>query len=193
MGNFVAHAENVEQRRMKVSIAKLIRASVTSGVAVMCTATNAVASDASALTAEIDRLAKELEPKVIEWRRDIHQHPELSNREVRTGKLIAEHLQKLGIEVRMNVARTGVVGVLKGGKPGPVVALRADMDALPVIEQTDVPFASKVKGDVRRQGSRRDARLRPRHACGDVDGCSGNVRAHEGRSARHCQIHFPAR
>ncbi len=96
---------------------------------------------------QIDRLAKELEPKVIEWRRDIHQHPELSNREVRTGKLVAEHLQKLGIEVRADVARNGVVGVLKGGKPGPVVALRADMDALPVVEQTDVPFASKVKGE----------------------------------------------
>ena len=103
---------------------------------------------AEALTAQdIDRLAKEVEAKVIAWRRDIHQNPELGNREVRTGKLIAEHLQKLGLEVKTGVAKTGVVAVLKGGKPGPVVALRADMDALPVIEAVDLPFASKVKGE----------------------------------------------
>ena len=98
-------------------------------------------------TQDIDRLAKEMEAKVIEWRRDIHQHPELGNREVRTGKLIAEHLQKLGLEVKTGVAKTGVVAVLKGGKPGPVVALRADMDALPVVEALDLPFASKAKGE----------------------------------------------
>lgn len=100
--------------------------------------------DAAALRAEVDRLADANESKVIAWRRDIHQHPELSNREFRTGKLIAEHLKRLGFdEVHTGVAHTGVVGVLKGGHPGAVVALRADMDALPIIEQTSVPFASK--------------------------------------------------
>ena len=98
-------------------------------------------------TQDIDRLAKEVEAKVIEWRRDIHQNPELSNREFRTAKFIAAHLQKLGLEVQTGVAKTGVVALLKGGKPGPVVALRADMDALPVVEAVDLPFASKAKGE----------------------------------------------
>ena len=106
----------------------------------------APAAEAGSLGKEIDRLAAEVEPQVIEWRRDIHQNPELSNQEFRTGKLVAEHLKKLGLEVRAGVAKTGVVAVLKGGKPGPVVALRADMDALPVTEQTGLPYASKVKG-----------------------------------------------
>src|SRR3954463_1343178 len=83
--------------------------------------------------------------KTITWRRDFHEHPELGNREVRTSGIIAKHLQSLGIEVQTGVATTGVVGILKGGKPGPVVALRADMDGLPVTERTPVPFASKVK------------------------------------------------
>jgi len=90
-------------------------------------------------------ISPEMEAKVIEWRRDIHQHPELSNREFRTAKLVNEHLVSLGIETRTGVAHTGVVGVLKGGKPGPVVALRADMDGLPVTERVDIPFASKEK------------------------------------------------
>jgi amidohydrolase len=89
--------------------------------------------------------AKRIEPKVIEWRRDIHQHPELGNRETRTAKLVADHLRRLGIETTTGVAHTGVVGVLKGGRPGPVVALRADMDALPVTEEVDLPFASKAR------------------------------------------------
>lgn len=97
------------------------------------------------LRPDFDRLAGELEPKVIEWRRDIHSNPELGNREVRTGALVAEHLKGLGYEVRAGVARTGVVAVLRGGKPGPVVALRAEMDALPVAEEVDLPFASKVR------------------------------------------------
>ena len=88
--------------------------------------------------------AKALQPKVVAWRRDIHEHPELGNSEVRTAKLVADHLRSLGIEVRTGVAKTGVVGVLKGGRPGGVVALRADMDGLPVKEDTGVPFASKV-------------------------------------------------
>ena len=94
---------------------------------------------------EIDRRAAQVERKVVAWRRDLHQHPELSNREVRTGKLVAEHLRRLGLEVRTGVAHTGVVGLLRGGKPGPVVALRADMDALPVAEEVNLPFASKVR------------------------------------------------
>ena len=88
---------------------------------------------------------KKIEQKVIDWRRDIHAHPELGNREVRTAALVAEHLKSLGLEVKTNVGITGVVGILKSGKPGPVVALRADMDGLPVLERTAVPFASKVK------------------------------------------------
>ena len=87
-------------------------------------------------------ISPELEGKVIAWRRDIHEHPELSNRETRTAGVVAEHLRALGIETRTGIAHTGVVGVLRGGLPGPTVALRADMDALPVTERTDVPFAS---------------------------------------------------
>jgi amidohydrolase len=89
--------------------------------------------------------ADKIEQKVIDWRHDFHQNPELGNRETRTSAIIAKHLQSLGIEVKTGVAVTGVVGILKGDKPGPVIALRADMDALPVTEKTDVPFASKVK------------------------------------------------
>jgi len=95
----------------------------------------------NAISAGFDKI----ERKVIEWRHDIHQNPELGNRETRTAALVAKHLQALGMEVKTNVGVTGVVGILKGDKPGPVVGLRADMDALPVTERTDVPFASKVK------------------------------------------------
>jgi amidohydrolase len=101
----------------------------------------------SRLDAEIDRLAGQVETRTIAWRRDIHQHPELSNREFRTAGLVADHLCKLGLEVRTEVAHTGVVGVLRGKRPGPVVALRADMDALPVTEEGDLSFASKVRAD----------------------------------------------
>jgi len=97
------------------------------------------------LDAEVAALAKEVEPRVVAWRRDFHQHPELGNREFRTAKAVAEHLKALGLEVIEKVAYTGVVGVLKGGRPGPTVALRADMDALPVTEEVDVPFRSKVR------------------------------------------------
>ncbi|MGZ5183516.1 MAG: amidohydrolase [Caldimonas sp.] len=101
---------------------------------------------ASSLAARIDAAAPLLEPRVVEWRRDIHANPELGNREFRTAALVAEHLRGLGFdEVRTGVAHTGVVGLLRGALPGPVVALRADMDALPVPEEVDVPFASKVK------------------------------------------------
>lgn len=106
---------------------------------------------ASALPAQADlrsdteALARKIEPRVIAWRRDFHEHPELGNNEVRTAAIVAAHLKKLGMEVQTGVAHTGVVALLRGGKPGPVVALRADMDALPVTEQVDVPFASKVR------------------------------------------------
>ena len=103
------------------------------------------ASTIPALGADADQLAASVEQKVIAWRRDIHQNPELGNREVRTAKVIADHLRGLGLPVQTGVAHTGVVAVLRGGKPGPVVALRADMDALPVTEEVDVPFASKVR------------------------------------------------
>jgi amidohydrolase len=93
----------------------------------------------------ISKKADKIESKVIEWRHDFHQNPELGNRETRTAAIIAKHLQSLGIEVKTGVAVTGVVGILKGDKPGPVVALRADMDALPVTENNTLPFASKVK------------------------------------------------
>jgi amidohydrolase len=85
--------------------------------------------------------------QITTWRRDLHEHPELSNREVRTAKLIADELKQLGYAVRTGIAHNGVTGILKGGKPGPKLAIRADIDALPVTEQVDLPFASKVKGD----------------------------------------------
>src|SRR6478609_2146203 len=97
------------------------------------------------LQAKLDQQAKEMEPKVIEWRRHFHQYPELSNRETKTGAYIAEHLKKLGMEVQYPVAKTGVVALLKGGEPGPVIALRADIDALPVTERNSLVFASKEK------------------------------------------------
>jgi amidohydrolase len=99
-------------------------------------------------------------PQVVTWRRDFHQHPELSNREVRTSRVVAEQLRKLGLEVRTGIAHTGVVGVLVGGKPGPTIALRADMDALPVTEQVDVPFKSVATAEYRGE------KVGVMHACG---------------------------
>lgn len=98
-------------------------------------------------SADVDTLADKVEPKVIEWRRHFHQYPELSNREVQTAKVVAEHLRNLGLDVQTGVAHTGVVAILDSGRPGPVVALRADMDGLPIIERTDYPFTSKAKGE----------------------------------------------
>lgn len=97
------------------------------------------------LQTKLDQQANAMESQVIQWRRDFHQNPELSNREFKTGAKIAEYLKSLGLEVQYPVAKTGVVGLLKGGKPGPVIALRADMDALPVTERNSLPFASKEK------------------------------------------------
>ena len=113
---------------------------------------SAAASPAAAQGKAADPLAAEIEtrmtavmPKVVAWRRDIHEHPELSNQETRTAALVEKHLRALGLEVQPNVGKTGVIGILRGGKPGPVVALRADMDALPVTELVDLPFKSKVR------------------------------------------------
>jgi amidohydrolase len=98
--------------------------------------------------------------QLIEWRRDLHQHPELGNREFRTSKIVADHLKSLGIEIQTEVAHTGVVGLLKGGLPGPVIALRADMDALPVTERNDLPFRSEVVTEYNGQ------QVGVMHACG---------------------------
>lgn len=105
-------------------------------------------------------ISNKLEQKVIEWRRDLHQHPELSNREFRSAKVIAQHLNDLGLQVQTGVAHTGVVGVLVGGMPGPTIALRADMDALPVVEQTDISFKSTAKSEYRGK------EVGVMHACG---------------------------
>jgi amidohydrolase len=112
------------------------------------------------LDADIARRALAVNDKVVSWRRDIHQHPELSGQETRTAALVADHLRKLGIQVRTGVGGTGVVGVLKGGLSGPVVALRADMDALPVTEEVDVPFRSTVRAQYNGQ------EVGVMHACG---------------------------
>ncbi len=98
---------------------------------------------------EVTAAAQKLQDEVVAWRRDIHRHPELGNRETRTAKLVADHLRALGLEPKTGIAATGVTAVLKGGKPGPRIALRADMDALPVTEKTDVPFASKATATFR--------------------------------------------
>lgn len=108
----------------------------------------------------LDEAARAVAPRVVEWRRDLHQNPELGNREFRTSKLVVAHLKSLGLDVRTGIAHTGVVGILKGGKPGPTIALRADMDALPVTERVDVPFKSTVKTEYRGE------EVGVMHACG---------------------------
>lgn len=114
-------------------------------LAAMLSANAAIAESASPDAAQVDRLADAVESKLIAWRRDIHRNPELGNREFRTSKLVADHLRGLGLEVKTGIAHTGVIGILKGTQPGPVVALRADMDGLPVTERTGLPFASAVR------------------------------------------------
>ena len=126
----------------------------------LCSPQFAVAQSLESLHATIDESAAAIETDVTEWRRDIHANPELSNREFRTAGVVAAHLEALGIEIRTEVAHTGVVGVLRGGHPGPVVALRADMDALPVTEMVDLPFASKVTTEYNGQ------QVGVMHACG---------------------------
>lgn len=112
------------------------------------------------MSREIDAAAAKLMPKVIEWRRHIHQNPELGNREFKTAKYVEDHLRRLGIEVRTGVAKTGVVGILKGSQPGPVIGLRADMDALPVTERNDLPYRSQATGEYNGQT------VGVMHACG---------------------------
>jgi amidohydrolase len=111
----------------------------------LCVLSTPVFAQTNTLKAEAARKADALENQVIAWRRDFHEHPELGNHEFRTAAIIAKELQSLGLEVKTGIATTGVVGILHGGKPGPVVALRSEMDALPVTEHTPVAFASTVK------------------------------------------------
>ena len=129
-------------------------------IGLLFSASIAHAQNANVLSPAISAKIAELEPKVVAWRRDIHQHPELGNREFRTAKLVADHLRSLGIVVTEKVAHTGVVGVLRGGKPGPVVAVRADMDALPVVETSDLPFKSTTRTTYQGQD------VGVAHACG---------------------------
>src|SRR3954470_2598406 len=121
---------------------------------------NSGIADTASLEKAVREKAASIEGKLIGWRRDIHQHPELGDQETRTSGIVADHLRSLGLEVRTGVARTGVVAVLKGTKPGPTVALRADMDALPVKEPKGLPFASEAKSQY--LGKKVDVM----HACG---------------------------
>lgn len=119
-----------------------------------------VASHAQGAGAELAAAVAKALPRAIEYRRDIHQHPELGNRETRTAQLVADRLRALGVEVQTGVAGTGVIGTLRGGKPGPLIAVRADMDALPVLEDTDLPFKSTATAEY-------EGRTVPvSHACG---------------------------
>ena len=132
-----------------------------------------VAQTPERVNKQIDKIADKIEKKVIKWRRDIHQNPELSNREFKTAAKVAKHLRALGIDVETEVAHTGVVGLLKGGKPGKVVALRADMDGLPVKEKVNLPFASKAKGIYQ------EKEVDVMHACGHDNHVAGLMGAAE--------------
>ncbi|MCH2264372.1 MAG: amidohydrolase [SAR86 cluster bacterium] len=122
--------------------------------------TSLVFSSTERLEGKLDRNLDSLMKKVVAWRHDLHQFPELSNREFRTAEKVTKHLQNLGLEVTTGIAHTGVVAILEGGKPGPLVALRADMDGLPVVEMTGLPFASKERDDYNGQ------EVGVMHACG---------------------------
>jgi amidohydrolase len=128
--------------------------------AILALLTVAPAARAAIDDAALATATEAVMPQVVTWRRDFHANPELSNRETRTSKIVAEQLRRLGLEVRTGIAHTGVVGVLRGGRPGPTVALRADMDALPVTEQVDVPFKSTVTAEYRGE------KVGVMHACG---------------------------
>ena len=138
----------VNQHRLQKTLLSLLLASVFSAQA------------ATDLKPQTESAIKTIQPQMLEWRRHFHQYPELSNREVNTAKKVAEHLKSLGLEVQTGIAHHGVLGVLKGAKPGPTVALRADMDALPVTEQVDLAFASKVRSTFNGQD------VGVMHACG---------------------------
>ncbi|NCW13277.1 MAG: amidohydrolase, partial [Chitinophagia bacterium] len=118
------------------------------------------ATYAQELPKNFPTLLSEIEPKLIGWRQHFHEFPELSNREFNTGKFIADYLKSIGLEVKYPIAKTGVVAILKGGKPGPVIGLRADIDALPIVERVSIPFASKVKSEYNGQ------QVGVMHACG---------------------------
>jgi len=123
-------------------------------------ANQAIQANELANNTNVEALAAEIEADVIKWRRHFHQHPELSNREFETAKTIATYLKSLGLEVKTGIAKTGVMAILDSGKPGPVVALRADIDGLPVTESVNLPFASKVKSTYNGQN------VGVMHACG---------------------------
>ena len=112
------------------------------------------------MSKEIEAATAKVMSKVVDWRRHIHQYPELGNSEIKTAKFVEEHLRKLGLEVKTGIAKTGVVGILKGAQPGPVIGLRADMDGLPVTERNSLPFASKEKAIFNGQN------VGVMHACG---------------------------
>ncbi len=131
----------------------------------------------------VDQIADALEPQVIEWRRDFHENPELSNREFRTAGIVADHLRSLGIEVTTEVAFTGVIGILKGAFPGPTVALRADMDALPVKERVDLPFKSEVTSLYRGE------EVPVMHACGHDTHVAMLMGAAEALAGMRDQLH----
>jgi amidohydrolase len=118
------------------------------------------AQPAGMFSAQMEASIQSVLPRMIAWRRDLHEHPELSYEEVRTARVVAQHLRSLRLEVRTGVAQTGVVGVLRGARPGPVIALRADMDALPVTEEGDLPFRSRVRATYQGQD------VGVMHACG---------------------------
>ncbi|HVZ99428.1 MAG TPA: amidohydrolase [Caulobacterales bacterium] len=130
------------------------------GAAILAVAMLTAPARAQVADADVTAAVQQVMPRVIAWRRDIHAHPELGNREARTATLIAAELRRLGMEVRTGVARTGVVGVLRGGQPGPVIALRSEMDALPVEEATGLSFASHVTAEYN------GATVHVAHACG---------------------------
>jgi amidohydrolase len=143
----------------------------------------AALAQTSKLRETVVKKADSLQNQIVTWRRDFHEHPELGNHEVRTSGIVAKHLQSLGLEVKTGIATTGVVGILKGALPGPVVALRADMDALPVTERTPVPFASKVKTTYNGQ------EVGVMHACGHDSHTAILMAVAEILSSMKSQIH----
>ncbi|MGN7919060.1 M20 family metallopeptidase [Lysobacter sp. 22409] len=145
------------KRPLSVALSCVLSCSAFAALPLAATAQTAAAS---AERPEVKAAAAQLKADVIAWRRDFHQHPELSNREERTAAKVAEHLRKLGLKPRTGIARHGVVAIIEGGKPGPKIALRADMDALPVTEQVDLPFASKATANFRGET------VGVMHACG---------------------------
>lgn len=126
-----------------------MKTSYLAAIGLVCSLLSAAPSSAQPTTMfspQVEVSIAQVLPRMVAWRRDFHEHPELSYEEVRTSRIVAQHLRSLRMEVRTGVAQTGVVGILRGGEPGPVIALRADMDALPVAEEVDLPFRSHARG-----------------------------------------------